>query len=117
MARIKGAQTRTTRKKTLRTRTKGFFGARKNLRQAKEAMMKAEAQEFVGRKLRKRNFRRLWTVRINAAVRAAGMNYSTFIHGLKKAGVSLNRKMLADLAVREPEAFAALVAQAKGALA
>jgi large subunit ribosomal protein L20 len=117
MARIKRAQIRKTRKQTLRERSKGFFGGRKNLRQAQEAVMKAEKQEFIGRKLRKRAFRRLWTQRINAAARAAGINYSTFIHGLKKAGIDLNRKMLADLAVMQPDAFAQIVAQAKAALA
>ncbi len=116
MARVKNAQNRTTRKKNLRARTKGFFLGRKNLRQATEASMKAEAQEFVGRKLRKRDFRRLWTQRINAAARINGLAYSRFIHGLKRSGIELNRKMLADLAVREPEAFSALVDQAKAAL-
>ena len=117
MARIKGALNRTTRKTNLRSRSKGFFGARKNLRQAIQAVMKSEQNQFIGRKQRKRQFRQLWTVRINAAARANGMNYSRFINGLKVAGISLNRKMLADLAVNEPEAFAGLVKQAQAALA
>jgi large subunit ribosomal protein L20 len=78
--------------------------------------MKAEANEFVGRKQRKRQFRRLWTQRINAAARQHGLSYSKFIHGLKLAGVDLNRKMLADIAVRDPIAFEAVVKQAQSAL-
>jgi large subunit ribosomal protein L20 len=113
MARIKGAQNRKTRKKKLFRRVKGFFLARKNLRQATEARLKADAEMFVGRKLRKRDFRRLWTVRINAAARQHGLSYSRLIHGLKLAGVSINRKMLADLAVREPAVFEKLVEQAR----
>ncbi len=116
MARIKNALNRTTRRKNLRIRTKGFFLGRKNLRQAIEAVMKSEARQYVGRKQRKRDFRRLWTQRINAAARQHGIVYSRFIHGLKRAGIELNRKMLADLAVREPEAFAQIVSQAKAAL-
>jgi len=116
MARVKRAQIRKTRKKNLFRRVRGFFMGRRRLRQAIEARMKAEKQEYIGRKLRKRDFRRLWTQRINAAARQNGLPYSRFIHGLKVAGVEVNRKMLADLAVREPAAFAALVDQAKGAL-
>ena len=115
MARITGAQNRTTRKRNLAKRSKGFFAARKNTRQAIQSVMKAEAYAFVGRKQRKRQFRRLWTQRINAAARIGGLNYSQFIHGLKLAGIGLNRKMLADLAVREPDTFASLVEQAKAA--
>ena len=116
MARVKRAQIRKTRKKNLFRRSRGFFIGRRRLRQATEAVMKAEAQEFVGRKQRKRQFRRLWTQRINAGARQHGLNYSRFIHGLKLAGVDLNRKMLADLAVREPAAFQSLVEQAQAAL-
>ncbi len=116
MARIKRAQIRKTRKKNLFRRVRGFFVGRRRLRQAIEARMKAEKQEFIGRKQRKRQFRRLWTQRINAAARQNGLSYSKFIHGLKRAGVDVNRKMLADLAVREPAAFAALVDSAKAAL-
>lgn len=117
MARVKNALNRTRRRKNLRLRSKGFFLGRKNLRQANEAVMKSEARQYIGRKLRKRDFRRLWTQRINAAARAHGLRYSTFIHGLKKAGVEVNRKMLADLAVREPGTFQALVETAQKALA
>jgi len=117
MARIKRAQIRKTRIKNLRRRVKGFFIGRRRLRQAMEARMKADANMFIGRKQRKRHFRRLWTQRINAASRAHGLSYSKLIHGLKVAGVDLNRKMLADLAVREPAAFEAIVNQAKSALA
>ena len=116
MARIKNALNRTTRRKNLRNRVKGFFLGRKRLRQAIEARMKAEQNEFIGRKQRKRQFRRLWTQRINAAARLNGLTYSKLIHGLKLAGIDLNRKMLADLAVREPAAFASIVSQAKTAL-
>jgi large subunit ribosomal protein L20 len=116
MARIKGAQIRRARKKKLFRRVKGFFMARKNLRQAQEARLKADAQMFIGRKLRKRDFRRLWTVRINAAARQHGLSYSRFIHGLKLAGVSINRKMLADLAVNEPAVFEKVVEQARASL-
>jgi large subunit ribosomal protein L20 len=117
MARVKRAMIRRTRKKNLFRRVKGFFLTRGNaLRQAHEAMMKSEARKFVGRKLRKRDFRRLWTQRINAAARIHGLSYSKFIFGLKKAAIGLNRKILSDLAIREPAAFAAVVARAKSAL-
>jgi len=116
MARIKGAQNRSTRRKNLFRRVRGFFIGRRRLRQAIQARMKAEANEFVGRKQRKRQFRRLWTQRINAAARMHGLSYSKFIHGLKKADIEINRKMLADLAVREPAAFKLLVDKAQAAL-
>jgi large subunit ribosomal protein L20 len=116
MARIKRAQIRKTRKKNLFRRVRGFFIGRRRLRQAMEARMKAEKQEFIGRKQRKRQFRALWNQRINAAARIHGLSYSRLIHGLKKAGISVNRKMMADLAVREPAAFEALVVQARAAL-
>ena len=117
MARIKGAQNRTKRKKNLFRRVRGFFMGRRRLRQAIQARMHAEANEYIGRKQRKRQFRRLWIQRINAAARHHGLSYSRFVHGLKKSGVDVNRKMLADLAVREPTVFAALAEQAKAALA
>jgi len=116
MARVKRALIRRTRKKNLFRRARGFFLCRKNLRQAHQAVMKAESYAYVGRKLRKRDFRRLWTQRINAAARQHGISYSKFIHGLKKSGVNLNRKVLADLAVSEPATFEALATQAKQAL-
>jgi large subunit ribosomal protein L20 len=116
MARVKRAQIRRTRINKLRARVKGFFIGRQRLRQAIEARMKADWFRFVGRKLRKRDFRALWTQRINAAARTHGLSYSRFIHGLKKAKIEINRKMLADLAVREPAVFGAIVGQAKAAL-
>ncbi len=117
MARIKGAMmTRKRRKKVLKL-AKGYFGAKSKLfKTAKEAVMKSGQYAYIGRKQRKRDFRRLWIARINAAAKLNGMNYSTFMNGLKKAGVTLNRKMLAELAVSDPAAFAALAEQAKKAL-
>ncbi len=116
MARVKRAMIRRTRKKNLFRRVRGFFLGRRRLRQAIQARMKAERNEFIGRKLRKRDFRRLWTQRINAAARMHGLSYSRFIHGLKRSSIDINRKMLADLAVHQPEVFAALVERSKGAL-
>ncbi len=118
MARVKNAQNKTKRKKKLFGKSKGFFQARKNrLRMANEAVMKAESYKYVGRKQKKRQFRRLWIVRINAALGPHELKYSRFIHGLNKAGIELDRKALADLALNEPDAFAAVVEQAKAALA
>lgn len=117
MARIKGAlMTRKRRKATLKA-AKGYWGAKsKHFKMAKEAVMKSGNYAFTGRKLRKRDFRSLWITRISAQAKVNGMNYSTFMHGLKKAGVNLNRKMLSEIAVADKEAFAALAAQAKAAL-
>ena len=118
MARVKRAQIRKVRRKKVFKRASGFFQARgKTYRQAHEAVMHAKANAFIGRKQRKRQFRRLWIVRINAALRPHGINYSSFINGLNRAGVGLNRKVLADLALHDPAAFGAVVAQAKAALA
>ncbi|MBQ5841272.1 MAG: 50S ribosomal protein L20 [Clostridia bacterium] len=104
------------RKKVLKL-AKGYFGGKSKLfRTAKEAVMKSGQYAYIGRRQRKRDFRRLWIARINAAAKLNGMNYSTFMNGLKKAGVSLNRKMLAELAVSDAAAFTALVEQAKAAL-
>lgn len=116
MARVKRAQIRHTRKKKLFRRARGFFLGRKVYRQALEHVMRAQAQEFVGRKHRKRHFRRLWTQRINAAARQHGLSYSRLIHGLKVAGIDLNRKVLADLAIHDAPAFAAVVERARAAL-
>jgi large subunit ribosomal protein L20 len=116
MARVKRAQIRHTRLKNLQRRVKGFFLGHRRLRQAKEAVMKSEKRMYIGRKQRKRQFRRLWTQRINAAVRQQGLSYSKFIHGLKRANVALNRKVLADLAVTDPASFEAVVKQARAAL-
>ena len=117
MARIKGAlMTRKRRKATLKV-AKGYWGAKsKHFKMAKEAVMKSGNYAFVGRKLKKRDFRSLWITRISAQAKVNGMNYSTFMHGLKKAGVDLNRKMLAEIAVSDKEAFATLAEQAKAAL-
>ena len=114
MARVKGALNRRTRTKKLFKRSKGFFLARKNTRrQANEAVMHARANAFVGRKQRKRAFRRLWITRISAAVKAHDLSYSVFMHGLNKAGVTLNRKVLSELAIQDPAAFQELVTIAK----
>lgn len=117
MARIKGAiMTRKRRKKVLKL-AKGYFGAKSKLfKTAKEAVMKSGNYAYVGRKLKKRDFRRLWITRISAAAKMNGMNYSTFMNGLKKAGIEINRKMLADIAVNDADAFAALVKSSKSAL-
>ena len=117
MARVKGAMmTRKRRKKTLKL-AKGYFGAKSKLfKTAKEAVMKSGQYAYIGRKQRKKDFRRLWITRISAAAKINGMNYSTFMNGLKKAGITLNRKMLAELAVSDAAAFAALAEKAKAAL-
>ena len=114
MARVTGAQNKKTRTRKLFKRSKGFFLARKNTRrQANEAVMHARANAFVGRKQRKRAFRRLWITRISAAVRAHEMSYSRFMHGLSNAGVALNRKSLSELAITDEAAFAQLIELAK----
>ena len=117
MARIKGAMmTRKRRNKVLKA-AKGYWGSKsKHFKMAKQAVMKSGNYAFVGRKLKKRDFRRLWITRISAEAKVNGMNYSTFMHGLKKAGIELNRKMLAELAVSDKAGFAALVEKAKAAL-
>ena len=117
MARVKGAMmTRKRRKKVLKL-AKGYWGGKSKLfRTAKEAVMKSGRYAYVGRKQRKRDFRKLWITRISAACRMNGMNYSTFMNGLKKAGIDLNRKMLSEIAIADPAAFAELVAKAKAAL-
>ena len=117
MARIKGAiMTRKRRKKVLKL-AKGYFGAKSKLfKTAKEAVMKSGNYAYIGRRLKKRDFRRLWITRISAAAKINGMNYSTLMNGLKKAGIELNRKMLAELAVEDAAAFAALAEKAKAAL-
>ena len=116
MARVKGAMmTRKRRNKVLKA-AKGYWGSKsKHFKMAKQAVMKSGNYAYIGRKQKKRDFRRLWITRISAAAKANGMNYSTFMNGLKKAGVTLNRKMLAEIAVSDPAAFTALVEQAKAA--
>ncbi|MBQ8140472.1 MAG: 50S ribosomal protein L20 [Clostridia bacterium] len=117
MARIKGAMmTRKRRNKILKA-AKGYWGAKsKHFKMAKQAVMKSGNYAFAGRKMKKRDFRKLWITRISAQAKANGMNYSTFMHGLKLAGIDLNRKMLAELAVSDKEAFAALAEKSKAAL-
>ena len=116
MARVKGAMmTRKRRNKTLKM-AKGYWGARsKHFRVANEAVMKSLTYAYVGRKQKKRDFRSLWITRISAACKMNGMNYSTFMHGLKVADIQINRKMLAELAVNDAAAFAKLVEIAKNA--
>ena len=117
MARIKGAMmTRKRRNKVLKA-AKGYWGSKsKHFKMAKQAVMKSGNYAFAGRKMKKRDFRRLWIARISAQAKVNGMNYSTFMHGLKKAGIELNRKMLAEIAVADKAAFAELVNKAKAAL-
>ena len=117
MARVKGAvTTRRRRNKTLKL-AKGYWGSKsKHFKMAKQAVMKSGNYAFIGRKQRKRDFRKLWIARINAQAKVNGINYSQFMHGLKLAGIDLNRKMLAELAVSDKEAFASLTEKAKAAL-
>ena len=117
MARVKGAMmTRKRRNKVLKA-AKGYWGAKsKHFKMAKQAIMKSGNYAFIGRKQKKRDFRRLWITRISAQAKVNGMNYSTFINGLKKAGINLNRKMLSEIAIADKDAFAALCEQAKAAL-
>lgn len=116
MARIKGAlMTRKRRNKVLKM-AKGYYGSKSRLfKTAKQAVMKSGNYAYIGRKQKKREFRRLWISRISAACKMNGMNYSTFMNGLKKAGVTLNRKMLSEIAIADPAAFTALTEQAKAA--
>ena len=118
MARIKGgANAKKRHNKTLKA-AKGYVGARsKQYRVAKQSVMRAEASAFAGRRERKRDFRKLWIARINAAARMNDISYSQLMHGLKTAGIDMNRKMLAELAVSDAEAFAKLAEAAKAALA
>ena len=117
MARVKGAMMARKRRNKILKAAKGYWGAKsKHFKMAKEAVMKSGNYTFVGRKLKKRDFRALWITRISAQAKVNGINYSRFMNGLKKAGVDLNRKMLADLAVNDKEAFASLVEKAKAAL-
>ncbi len=114
MARVKGAVvTRKRRKKVLKL-AKGYWGAKsKHFKMAKQAVMKSGNYAYIGRRQKKRDFRRLWITRISAACRINGINYSTFMNGLKKSGISLNRKMLSEIAIADSEGFAKLVQQVK----
>lgn len=117
MARIKGAtMTRKRRKKVLKL-AKGYWGGKSKLfKTAKIAVMRSGNFAYIGRKQKKRDFRRLWITRISAACKLNEMNYSTFMNGLKKAGISLNRKMLSEIAINDEKAFAELCKKAKAAL-
>ena len=117
MARVKGAMaTRNSRNKTLKL-AKGYWGAKsKHFKMAKEAVMKSGNYAYIGRRLKKRDFRQLWITRISAACKMNGMNYSTFMNGLKKAGITLNRKMLSEIAINDAAGFTALTEKAKAAL-
>lgn len=117
MARVKGAMmTRKRRKKILKL-AKGYWGAKsKHFKMANQAVMKSLKYAYVGRRLKKRDFRQLWITRISAAAKINGINYSRLMYGLKKADISLNRKILADMAVNDKEAFTAIVERAKAAI-
>ena len=115
--RIKRGVNGVKKRRKIRKLAKGYFGLKKsNYRMARQAVMKSQNYAYVGRKLRKRDFRSLWITRINAAARENGMSYSTLMHGLKVANISLNRKMLSEIAVSDPKAFAELAATAKAAI-
>jgi large subunit ribosomal protein L20 len=117
MPRVKRGTVRRAKRKKLLSRAKGFYQTKSKLyRAAKEAVDTAGKYAFVGRKQKKRDYRRLWVVRINAAARDNGMTYSQLMRGLKAAGVTIDRKMLADMAATQSAAFAKVVAQAKAAL-
>lgn len=115
MARVKRGVNAKRRHKKVLKQAKGYFGAKSKLyRVANQAVMRSMSYSFAGRKQRKRDFRKLWITRINAAARLNGMSYSRFISGLKKANVDINRKVLSELAIHDPDAFARLVQVAKG---
>ena len=117
MARVKGAMmTRKRRNATLKL-AKGYWGSKsKHFKMAKQAVMKSGNYAFAGRKMKKRTFRTMWIARLSAAVAPFGMNYSTFMNGVKKAGIEMNRKSLSEMAIQDPAAFAAVVEKAKAAL-
>ncbi|CDA20380.1 MAG: 50S ribosomal protein L20 [Oscillospiraceae bacterium] len=117
MARIKGATMSRKRRNKVMKMAKGYYGSKSSLfKTAKQAVMKSGQYAYVGRKQKKRDFRRLWITRISAACKLNGMNYSTFMNGLTKAGITLNRKMLSEIAIADPAAFTALTEKAKAAL-
>ena len=117
MARIKGAIMTRKRRKSVLKAAKGYWGAKsKHFKMAKQAVLKSGNYAFTGRKLKKRDFRSLWIARISAQAKVNGMNYSTLMHGIKVAGIDLNRKMLAELAVSDKDAFAKICEMAKAAL-
>ena len=117
MARVKGAMMTRKRRKSILKAAKGYWGAKsKHFKMAKQAVLKSGNYAFTGRKLKKRDFRRLWITRISAQAKVNGMNYSTLMHGLKLAGIDLNRKMLSEIAVADKDAFATICEKAKAAL-
>ena len=117
MARVKGAMMTRKRRKKIIKLASGYWGAKKNrFKMANQQVMKSGVYAYVGRRLKKRDYRRLWISRISAACKANGTNYSTFMNGLSKAGVELNRKMLSEIAIADAAAFTALVEKAKKAL-
>ncbi|MBN1333478.1 MAG: 50S ribosomal protein L20 [Synergistales bacterium] len=117
MPRVKGGSASDNKRKKLFSITKGYWGRKKNVyRRAREAYLHSLSNAYKDRKLKKRDFRRLWITRINAAARSQGLSYSLFMNGLKKAGIQINRKMLADLAVNDMAAFENLVSKARTAL-
>ena len=117
MARVKGAMMTRKRRNSILKAAKGYWGAKsKHFKMAKQAVLKSGNYAYVGRKQKKREFRALWIARISAQAKVNGMNYSTLMHGLKVAGIDLNRKMLAEIAVADKDAFAAICEKAKAAL-
>jgi len=116
MARIRGAITTRKRRKKILKLAKGYWGSKsKHFKMANQAVMKSLTYAYIGRRLKKRDYRRLWIMRINAACKANGTNYSRFMHGLKLSGITLNRKMLSEMAIHEPDAFKQLCGTAKEA--
>ena len=117
MARVKGAMMTRKRRKRVLKLAKGYFGGKSRLfKTAKQAVYKSGQYAYIGRKQKKREFRQLWISRISAAAKMNGMNYSTLMNGLKKAGITLNRKMLSEIAINDPAGFTSIVEQAKAAL-
>ena len=117
MARVKGATMTRKRRKSVLKAAKGYWGSKsKHFKMAKQAVLKSGNYAYVGRKLKKRDFRKLWIARISAQAKVNGMNYSTLMHGLKVAGIDLNRKMLSEIAIADKAAFAAICEKAKAAL-
>ena len=118
MARVKGAMMTRKRRNKILKMAKGYWGSKsKHFKMANQAVMKTLTYAYTGRRLKKRDFRQLWITRINAACKLNGMNYSTFMNGLRKAGIAINRKMLAEMAVNDKAAFTQLTETAKKALA
>ena len=117
MARVKGAMMTRKRRKKILGFAKGYWGSKStHFKMANQAVMKSLTYAYIGRKHKKRDFRKLWITRISAACKLNGMNYSTFMHGLKLAGIEINRKMLSEMAIHEPAAFTALTEKSKAAL-